>query len=73
VRRFRIRHNIPVDFVALITQMLHPDPNMRPSVAQIREHPWVLNWQGDPEEAKEAVRQTMRERYKILQELMRQR
>ena len=37
---------IPDGFKELVEVMLHPNPEMRPSIAEIRNHPWVLNLSG---------------------------
>jgi serine/threonine protein kinase len=34
---------IPDDFKYLVEWMLHPNPEKRPSIADILKHPWVLN------------------------------
>ena len=43
IRRPGQNLNIPEDFKHLVAQMLHRDPAQRPSIAEIRNHPWVLN------------------------------
>ncbi len=43
VARLNINQELPVDFVVLISRMMQPNPELRPSIAQIREHPWLVN------------------------------
>ena len=34
---------IPEDFKSLVTQMIDPNPELRPSITDILNHPWMIN------------------------------
>jgi hypothetical protein len=37
------KRKIPEDFKSLVTQMIDPNPELRPSITDILNHPWMIN------------------------------